>query len=47
MELGLGRNEEKLLGWDWANQTYNDADRQGKRNRAHVRVDTHVDRLVC
>jgi len=39
--LGLGRNEEELLGWDWSNQNYSEADRQGRWTRQHV------DRLVC
>ena len=39
--LGLGRNEEELLGWDWGNQNYSEADRQGRWTRQHV------DRLVC
>lgn len=28
--LGLGRNEEDLIGWDWNNQSYSEADRQGR-----------------
>ena len=39
--LGLGKNEEDLIGWDWGNQTYSEADRQGRWTRAHV------DRLIC
>ena len=39
--LGLGRNEEDLIGWDWSNQTYSEADRKGKWTRADV------DRLIC
>jgi len=39
--LGLGRNEEELLGWDWGNQNYSEAGRQGRWTRQHV------DRLVC
>ncbi len=39
--LGLGRNEEDLIGWDWSNENYSEADRQGRWTRAHV------DRLIC
>lgn len=39
--LGLGRDEADLIGWDWSNENYSEADRQGRWTRAHV------DRLVC
>ncbi len=39
--LGHGRNEEDLIGWDWSNENYSEADRQGRWTRAHV------DRLIC
>ncbi len=34
--LGLGKNEEELIGWDWSNRNYSEADRQGRWTRQHV-----------
>lgn len=37
----MGRNEEDLIGWDWSNENYSEADRQGRWTRSHE------DRLIC
>ena len=44
--LGLGRNEEDLIRWDWSNENYSEADRQGRWTRVHVDLLDHRGTVV-